>query len=465
MELGFYGAAREVTGSNHMITTKDSRILLDCGLFQGHRRKAMHKNCDLLYDPSTVDGLVLSHAHLDHVGRIPYLINNGFDKNVFCTFATRDLAKVMLEDSAHIQELDEKYFRKKQQQGTANPLKTCLLYTMEQAEQSMQYFSGVNYLKPFQVTPNITATFYDAGHILGSCITLLEVEEDGKKTKIAFSGDLGRKGLPILRDPDQIAEADYLIIESTYGDREHEDVENIETQFEEVIMRTVERKGKIIIPAFALERTQEVVYHLHRLVEQKKIPKLKIFVDSPLAGNVTEIFQLHPECYDQDIYDEFLKNRINPFGFSDLTYTRSTDESKALNQFKGSCVIISAAGMCEAGRIRHHLKNNIENPNNTVLVVGYMAQHTLGRKIVEREPEIKIFDQMYKLNCEVSILNAFSGHADKHGLFNFVKNMKGLKKVFLVHGEETQQDAFAKRIHDELKLPVAVPELGETIQI
>lgn len=465
MKLTFYGAAKEVTGSQHMLQVNGKNVLLDCGMFQGHRKEAAQKNCELLYDPKEIDNMVLSHAHLDHCGRIPYITKNGFKGNIFCTFATRDLSQLMLADSAHIQEMDEEYFQKQQRRGKAHPIENCMLYNTDDAKDAMQYFMGLNYLRPFQVTPNIKATFYDAGHILGSALTLYELSEKNKHTRFLFTGDLGRKGLPILRDPDQIPEADYLMIESTYGNRKHDEIGNVQEQLIEVITRTVERKGKIIIPAFAMERTQELVYQLHRLVQNKSIPKLDIYVDSPLAGNVTEIFQMHPECYDQEIYDEFLKNRINPFGFGDLTYTRSTDESKALNDLNGPFIIISAAGMCEAGRIRHHLANNIEDPRNTILVVGFMAKHTLGRKIVELEPEVKIFDTMYKLRAEVVVLNAFSAHADKDELFNYVKNIKGLKKVFLVHGEEENSVPFAEKIQSELGIEVVIPGLGESAEL
>lgn len=465
MKLTFYGAAKEVTGTQHMIEANGKHVLLDCGLFQGHRKKAAAKNCELLYDPKEIDSMVLSHAHLDHCGRIPYIVKNGFDANIYCTFATRDLAQAMLMDSAHIQEMDEAYMKKKQSQGQAKPIPDCFLYNTEDAENSMQYFMGVNYLRPFKVTEDIEAKFCDAGHILGSAIATYDITDGNKKKRLCFTGDLGRKGLPILRDPDQVDEADYLVIESTYGNRMHDNIENVEQQLVEAVTRTVERKGKIIIPAFALERTQELIYHFHKLVVEKKIPKMDMYVDSPLATNVTEIFQMHPECYDKEIYDEFIHNRINPFGFGDLKYTRSTEESKQLNTFEGPFVVISAAGMCEAGRIRHHLKNNIEDPNNTILIVGYMAQHTLGRKIVEREPEVKIFDKMYKLNAEVIVLNAFSAHADKEELFTYVKNIKGLKKVFLVHGEEENSVPFGERIQSELGIEVVIPDLGESVDL
>lgn len=465
MKVTFYGAAREVTGTQHMLNVGDKNILLDCGLFQGHRQKSRQKNCELLYDPKDIDHMVLSHAHLDHSGRIPYIVKNGFEGDIYCTFATRDLSKAMLEDSAHIQELDEKYFEKKRQEGTADPIADCMLYNTQDAQDAMRYFFGVNYLKPFHVTDNVKATFYDAGHILGSCITKYEINDNGTPKKLIFTGDLGRKGLPILRDPDQIEEADYLITESTYGDREHDDIENVEQEFQDIIMRTYDRGGKIIIPAFALERTQEVIYHIHKLVEEKKIPKLPIFVDSPLATNVTSIFQLHPECYDHNIYEEFIKNRLNPFGFGDLNYTQSVEESKRLNDFNKPCIIISAAGMCEAGRIRHHLANNIEDPKNTVMIVGFMAQHTLGRKLVDREPEIKIFDQMYQLNAEVAVVNAFSGHAGRSDLLEYAKNIKGLKKICLVHGEESQMEAYAKLLEKEIGIEVVMPELGQSVEM
>lgn len=466
MKLQFSGAAGgEVTGSSHLIHVGDKKVLLDCGLYQGKRLEAFEKNRDFLFEPEEITDLILSHAHIDHSGNIPTLVRRGFNGNIFTTFATRDLCQIMLADSAHIQELDTDYLLRKKKQGKIDPVTPIeALYTYEDVVQAIHHFIALDFHKEFHVNEHVKASFHVAGHILGSAITRLEITEGKKTFKIGFTGDLGRKGLPILRDPDQIEDIDYLIIESTYGNRTHEDITSARNHLEKVINKTVERDGKIIIPAFALERTQELIYHLHALRNENRIPKMDIFVDSPLAVNATTVFRMHPECYDKETRAEF-KNHSDPFGFEDLQYITSMEDSKALNFRKEPCIIISAAGMCEAGRIRHHLRNNIEDPRNTILVVGYMAQNTLGRKIANREPKIKIFDQMLNLKSEVCIMNAFSAHADKNDLFNYVKGCGNLKKVFLVHGEEDQQKPFAERIRKELGLSVQIPERGEEIEL
>lgn len=445
MNITSYGAALEVTGSQHLLQVNGKKILLDCGLFQGRRKEAAEKNSWFGFDPKEVDAVVLSHAHIDHSGNIPTLVKKGFKGIVYCTEATQSLCGALLMDSAYIQESDAEYMKRKHADTALTPIEP--LYTQEDAKLALESFKGKNYDESFEVCEGVTVTFREAGHILGAAIVILDIEDkdSGKKKRLVFTGDLGRYRLPIIKDPTPVKNADYLICESTYGNRMHDPAEEGMPALERVIKRTIKRGGKIIIPAFALERSQELLYSLHVLIHKKRIPdNLQIFLDSPLANAVTEIFKKHMELYDEEIKAEF-KNE-NPFVMRQLKQTASVEESKELNYFIGPCVIISASGMCEAGRIRHHLKNNIEDSKNTIVIVGYMAENTLGRKLVEKVPAIKIFDKMYKLNAEVAILESFSAHADMNDLDGYVKGVNGLKKVLLVHGEEDQSGPFAERI-------------------
>lgn len=459
------------------------RILLDCGLFQGKRREAAAKNTTFAFNPEQdIDAVVLSHAHMDHVGRIPLLWKRGFRGKVHCTYATKDLAAVMLADGGYIQEKDEEYFCEHLQ-------KTMLscegpLYTQEDARECMELFQGQNYEAAFEVCEGVTAQFLEAGHILGAAMVVLEIDvEDSapkdvvrssfnrfsfdaeeeadqqniqRKTKneqpskrvfrLGFSGDLGRSMLPIIRNPSAMLPVDTLICESTYGNRKHEDVLTAKNTLGDVIIRTAARGGKIFIPAFSLERTQEIVYDLHVLWDEKKIPAIPIFIDSPLASRVTDIFMKHPECYNADMYEKFLGKGHSPFQFSLVKYTVSVEESKALNGLPGPAVIMAGSGMCEAGRIRHHLRNGIEDPRNTIVAVGYMAENTLGRRIIEPDiPVLRIFDRMYQKRAEVVYINAYSGHADKDDLDRYIAAVPGLRKVYLVHGEERGMFALAER--------------------
>lgn len=462
MKITFHGAARTVTGSKHLVeTASGKRILVDCGFFQGRREESTKKNKNFPFDPASISAVILSHAHIDHSGSIPTLIKQGYKGDIFTTFATRDLCNTMLQDSGHIQEADAYYFNKRPYLKGLKPIEP--LYTVEDAIKSMEHFRGVNFHQPFWIHRDIQATFSVAGHVLGSAITLLTIKEDDKITKIGFTGDLGRKGLPILRDPEFFDELDYLVTESTYGDRLHDPIEDSKNQLAKAINRTVKRGGKIIIPAFSLERTQELVYDLHLLTDQNIIPEIPIYIDSPLSTNITQIFKMHPECYDKETNKNF--ERENPFGFGKLRYTHSADESKKLNETRQPCIIISASGMCEAGRIRHHLRNNITDPKNTILIVGFMAQNTLGRKIVDKHRFIKIFNKMYPLRAEVTVLNSFSAHADRDELLNFIKPIKGLKKVFVVHGEEGQAMALANTLREWKKFKVEVPAEGDSFDL
>jgi metallo-beta-lactamase family protein len=461
MKIQFLGAAQSVTGSMHLLKVNGSKILLECGLFQGRRQEAFERNRNLPFDAASIDVLILSHAHIDHSGNIPQLVKQGFQGNIICTHATQDLASVMLRDSAHIQEKDAEFVNKQHKKKGLPPVHP--LYTMNDAAASMNHFVGIGYNRPFWVTPDVKLTFRDAGHILGSAIVILDIQEKSISTRLTFTGDLGRKNLPVIRDPVQVEETDLLITESTYGNRTHEPIGDMKTRLREIVNNTVKRGGKIIVPAFSLGRTQELVYVLHELFNEGSLPEIPIFVDSPLSVNITEVFRLHPECFDHETRDLFLSNHQDPFGFYRLRYIRNVEESKKLNTLQESCIIISASGMCETGRILHHLANNIEDPRNTILIIGFMAEHTLGRRIVEKNPSIKIFGEELSLKAQVAIMNGFSAHADKTELLAFLDglNKERLRHVFIVHGEPDQAEAFADAVRERGVARVTVPRLKE----
>lgn len=455
MDIQFCGAAKSVTGSQHLLTIGGKKLLLDCGLFQGRRDEAFSRNKNFPFDPAEVDAMVLSHAHIDHSGNIPNLVQQGFNGAIHCTAPTVDLCTVMLQDSAFIQERDVEFMNKrlaKKGEMLRKPL-----YTIKDAEASLKHFKGIDYGQTFQPIPNVKVTFFNAGHMFGSAMLLLEIVENSKTLRMGFTGDLGRSNLPIIEDPDQITYLDLLISESTYGNKLHDPAKEIQGDLVRVIKETVKKNGKIIIPAFSVERTQEIVYHLNKLYENKLVPGIPVFVDSPLAVNVTEVFKKYPRYYDAEAQYLLSKND-NPFSFDGLRYIKKADESKKLNDLKEPCIIISASGMCEAGRILHHLANNIENSNNTILIVGFMAEHTLGRKLVDKISPIKIFGEEYAVNANVVKLNSFSGHADKNDLMKFVKKVGKQASVFLVHGEETQSQPFAAALRVEGFNNVTVPD-------
>lgn len=467
MKFISHGAAQEVTGTCHEIQVehtpgKISRVLLDCGLFQGRRMEAAAKNSQFTFKVTDIDAVVLSHAHMDHAGRIPLLHKKGYRGPVHCTYATKDLAAVMLKDGGYIQEQDEQFFCKHLKESMIE----CdgPLYTQADAEACIRLFKGHNYGDWIDVVPGLRVQFFDAGHIIGSAQMLLEVTEGGKTRHIGFSADLGRSMLPIIRDPVPMPPVELLICESTYGNRRHEDIRSAKQHLQDAIVRTAERGGKVIIPAFSLERTQEIVYDLHVLWDEKKIPPVPIVIDSPLASSVTDVFMRHPECYDQEMFAQFLGKQHNPFQFSLVRYTESVDESKSLNGIPGPMIIMAASGMCEAGRIRHHLKNEIGNPKNTIIAVGYMAENTLGRRVVDPTVgSIKIFDQTYPKKAEIVSIDAYSGHADMDDLDLYVAAVDGLKKVLLVHGELEQMTPFGERLHEKLGVEVAMPKREEEI--
>ena len=448
MNINFYslGAAEEVTGSKHVLEIDGKIYMIDCGTFQGARAEADRKNRHLGIAADKIEALILTHGHLDHCGLSPYFVRNGFRGNIYATPATRDIASLIMMDSANIQARDAAYLhgqaRKKGEKFDWKPL-----FSEQDAIQTSAQTVGISYNRPMYIGDGISLEFHDAGHILGSAMAMITIKKDGTETKIFATGDLGRKNKPIIRDPAIPKEApDYIILESTYGDRRHDSADDAIEKLTNLAKRTVEKKGKIIIPSFAIERTQELVYYFHLLVDDGVIPEIPIFVDSPMATNATTIFQVHPECYDEEIKSAFIKHHKNPFGFNSLHFTTGVDESKSLNEKNGPLIIISADGMCEAGRIQHHLIHNITDPNTTILTVGYMAENTLGRRIRNRESEVKIHGQWFKVRAQVEEINAFSAHADYAETLEWLKALdtSRLKEIFLVHGEPRAQAIFKK---------------------
>lgn len=469
MKIQFHGAVRTVTGSQHLISVNGSKILLDCGLYQGSRKTSYQRNQNLPYDASEIDILVLSHAHIDHSGNVPNLVKSGFTGDIVCTYATRDLCAIMLRDSAKIQQYDIQFLNRKRERRQEPPLEP--YYTMADAVESLKYFIGIGYARPYRMMPGVTLTFFDAGHILGSAIVMLEIEdkEENQHIRLVFSGDLGRPDRPILRDPTFLEEADVLIIESTYGNREHGKLVEASKKLEQIVNETCQRGGKLIVPAFAVGRTQELVYRLHQLIESRDIsPDLPVYVDSPLAIDATGIYRLHPEAYDEEVAAFLLEDHHrDPFGFDLMYYTRTTTQSKELNFLREPAVIISASGMAEAGRILHHLKNNVEDPRNTILIVGWQAPHTLGRRIVERQPKLKILGEEYRLKAEVATINGFSAHADRSELLNWAAHYNERPRhTYVVHGEEDASLSLAEALRQDLGFSdVQVPELGQEFAI
>lgn len=468
MRLTFYGAARTVTGSQHMIEVNGQRILLDCGLYQGHRADFYQRNLHLPYDPAAVDVVILSHAHIDHSGNIPNLVKQGYAGEIICTYATRDLCATMLLDSGYIQERDVEYVnkqRRKRGEPAVEPL-----YTQQDALASLDSFTSHSYHRARRIARGVTLTFLDAGHMLGSAIVVLDIEDQDTKrdVRLVFSGDLGRANIPIIRDPETVESADILIMESTYGNRLHEPYEDASKELERIINETYRRGGKVIMPAFAVGRTQQLVYTLNQLAAAGDIPRMPIYVDSPLAIDATSVYRLHPECYDDEIREFMLRDgaRSDPFNFGDLIYTRQVEDSKKLNFLREPAIIISASGMAEAGRIQHHLKNNIEDPKNTVLITGWQAENTLGRKLVDRLPVVRIFGEEYQNNAHTEVLNGFSGHADRDELLDWVAAIRGKpQRTFLVHGEEEAAVSLADDLHEQFMLRVDVPQWKQAYEV
>ena len=465
MKIHFDGAAQTVTGSQHLIEVNGAKLLLECGLYQGHRKDFYERNRNFPFDPKEIDAVILSHAHIDHSGNLPNLVKKGYRNDIYTTSATAHLANVMLLDSGHIHESDAIYVNKKRKRKGEHPIEP--LYTMEDAAFVGQFFHPVDYNKPFRPVQGVTARLVDAGHILGSAAVVLDIEENGKHTRLWFSGDIGRRDLPLIRDPVLPKDVDIMIMESTYGDKPHDKPQLAFDELRDAVIKTVKRGGKVIIPAFAVGRTQELVYCLHKMIVDGDIPRIPIFVDSPLAINASNVFREHPECFDEETREFIRQNKHHTaLGFDLLTYTRSVEESKAINKKKGPMVIISASGMAEVGRILHHLKNNIEDPKNTILIVSWQAPNTLGRHLADRAEEVKIFGETYKRRAEVVTIGGLSSHAGQTFLLEYVQSTKEtLKKTFLVHGDKKPASVLMQKMNELGISPVYYPKLYKTVEL
>lgn len=473
MKLTFHGAARTVTGSRHLVEIGDKKILLDCGLVQGKRSEAEARNSKFPFDPAEIDAVVLSHAHIDHSGVIPALVKRGFKGSIYSTLATVDLANHMLRDSGFIQEKDTAWVNKialrrgKNKDKNWEPKKP--LYTVADAEEAMEHFVGVRYNVPFPVLPGVNCTLRDAGHMLGSSSVSLEFTENGRDRSVVFSGDIGRPDMPIIRDPQSVASPDILIMESTYGDRDHTPNSLVEEKLADLMNKICMRRGKLIIPAFSVGRTQEIVYKMTQMRRSGLIGSCPIYVDSPLAVRVTDVFDRHPECYDKEIR-EVLREQGDPFGMEEIHYIKSVEESKELNNRRGPFTVISASGMMEGGRVLHHLRNSISDPNNAVLIVGYQAQNTLGRRILRGDEKVRIFGEPFPVRAEVYVMNEFSAHADRNELMTWFedgqkKSKRGPDRVFLVHGDEEAGEALAGRLETVTTAKITIPHLDESFDL
>ncbi len=461
--LMFHGAAQRVTGSMHLLRLEDKIVSLDCGLFQGRRSETRLLNVKFPIPAGKIDTLLLSHAHIDHSGNIPQLIKKGFKGRIFATSATCDLCSIMLADSGHIHEEDANYWNRKRASTPSEEIRP--LYTVEDAHAAQKHFQHMPYNQPFAFADGARATFIEAGHILGSSCILIEIEKP-KPIRILYTGDLGRFEMPILRNPTEpLPQVDYLITECTYANRLHHNPTDMKEQLAEIIRETAEAGGKVIIPSFSVGRTQNVVYYIIQAIHEGLLAPLPIYVDSPLSTNATEIFKKHPECYDEDARD-FWMEAGDIFGDSRVTYITDVEESKSLNRRSDPHVIIASSGMCEAGRILHHLKNNVQNEANTICIVGFMAQHTLGRRIVERRNELKIFGRLYPLMARVEILNGFSAHADHNEFVRLLSPLAGsLRGAFVVHGEGPQPTAMTQLLTEAGARTVHTPAPGDVFEL
>jgi metallo-beta-lactamase family protein len=463
MKITFLGAAQTVTGSKYLLEVNGSQLLLECGLFQGRRKDFYERNQTFDFDVPGLDAVLLSHAHIDHSGNLPNLIKHGYAKPIYTTTATADLADVMLRDSGHIQEADIEFVNRKRDKRGEPPLEP--LYTIADAEMVKDYFLPMDYNESFEPVPGVVARFFDAGHILGSASIVLDIEEKRRKFRLWFSGDIGRLNLPLMKDPVLPEKADYLIMESTYGDDDHDDPEQAYRELRDAVRRTFARGGKVIIPSFAVGRTQELVYDLNRMMTEGELPPFPVYVDSPLASAATQVFKKHAYLFDEETQRFVREERHPALSFPQLTYIQSVDESKALNDRKDPMVIISASGMAETGRILHHLRNNIQNPRNTVLIVSWQAPDTLGRRLAEQANTIRIFGELYDRRAEVITIGGFSAHAGQNMLLRYAQAAPGLKELFLVHGEPKAAGALMDKLRAIGMDRIHYPEYRQIAQI
>jgi metallo-beta-lactamase family protein len=465
MKLTILGAAQTVTGSQYLINLNGHSLLLECGLYQGKRAESFERNRSFTFNPRNLSAAILSHAHIDHSGNLPNLVKNGYRGLIYTTHATAHLSNIMLMDSAHVQESDVVFVNKRRALRGEPPTEP--LYTLEDAAMVAQYFQGMDYDEPFEPIPGITARLVDAGHILGSAAIVLDVQEKNRKFRLWFSGDIGRRKLPLLRDPVMPEKVDYLMMESTYGDKPHREPQMAFDELCEVVLRTVKRGGKVIIPAFAVGRTQELVYGLHKMFDSGDLPRIPVIVDSPLAVNASDVFRAHPECFDEETQAFIRSDRHHSaLGFDLLTYTRSVEESKALNARTDPLIIISASGMCEAGRILHHLRHNIENPRNTILIVSWQAPNTLGRRLADREKQVRIFGEEFHVSAEVATIGGLSAHAGQDFLLEYASTVKSsAKSIILVHGEPDAAGMLQEKMAERGLNKILYPELGASLEL
>jgi len=461
MKIRFYGAARTVTGSQHLIEVNGQKLLLECGIFQGRRKDFYSRNCCFAFDPHEIDAVILSHAHIDHSGNLPNLVKQGYSNPIYATSPTAELAGIMLRDSGHIYEENADFYNRRKRKHGEPAIEP--LYTIEDAEKVPALFITRGYNEPFEPVKGVTARFVDAGHILGSAAVVLDINEKGKQTRLWFSGDIGREKLPLLRDPVMPEDVDVLIMECTYGDKVHRDPEVAYIEFRDVVKRTIARGGKVIVPAFAVGRTQELVYDLNRMISEGELPRIPVFVDSPLAINASEIFMKYPDYYDDETH-AFMRTGQHPaLTFPGLQYTRAVAESKAINERDDPMVIISASGMAEAGRILHHLIHNIEDERNTICIVSWQASHTLGRRLAERQERVRIFGEEVQVRAEIATIGGLSAHGGQRMLLDYAHaaNGNGLKQIYLVHGDEGPAQVLMEKMREEGITNVRFPELGE----
>ena len=473
MKITFLGATKTVTGSNFLVEGAGKKFLVDCGLFQGKATEELENQEPFEYDINSIDFMLLTHAHIDHSGRIPKLYKEGFRKNIIATKATCDLCSIMLPDSGHIQEMEIEWTNKKRKRKGEEPLEP--LYTAEEAARSLELFRAVKYDEVIEIDENIHVRFNDAGHMLGSASIEVWINENGKEEKIVFSGDLGNNDIPLLSEPTMIEDTDYLIMESTYGSRLHMRNDDKAEMFLDIVSETLERGGTVVIPSFAVGRTQEILFEINKLKDKRddedfrkkyeELMKVPVYVDSPLAISATEVFEDNMDLFDEET-QKYISEGNNPLEFPGLKFTRTVEESKALNESDESCIIISASGMCDVGRIKHHLKHNIWNPLNTILFVGYQAPGTLGYSIVNGAKKVKIFGEEMAVNAQIEYIEGYSGHADQEGLLNYIYSfIKKPKHIFLIHGEPESQDVLKNKIIETTNLPVTIPSFGETYEI